>query len=143
MAHEQVISALGEWRGRGGPLFERLTVALMRAAQQGALPGGGELPPERTLAADLGVSRATVVAAYRELRERGLAVTRHGSGTVMRNVLPSAGGAPSPALAGLLARADVVAPVIDLSVGAPELDDVVAGLTVAGADLARHATGHG
>jgi DNA-binding transcriptional MocR family regulator len=137
------MAALGDWRSARGPRFRRLADALTRATEQGAVPPGGELPAERVLAAELDVSRATVVAAYRELRERGLAVTRHGSGTVMRNVLPSAGGASAPALAGLLARVDAVAPVIDLSVGAPELDDVVAGLTLSGAELARHATGHG
>jgi DNA-binding transcriptional MocR family regulator len=140
---ERLIAALGDWRSGRGPLFGRLAEALTRATEQGAVPPGGELPAERMLAGELGVSRATVVAAYRELRERGLAVTRHGSGTLMRNVLPSAGGASSPALAGLLARAGVVAPVIDLSVGAPELDDVVARLTLHGAELARHVTGHG
>jgi DNA-binding transcriptional MocR family regulator len=140
---ERLIAALGDWRAGRGPLFGRLADALARAAQQGALPTGGELPAERPLAAELAVSRATVVAAYRELRERGLAVTRHGSGTVMRNALPSARGASSPALAGLLARTDVSAPVIDLSVGAPELDEVVEGLVVGGDALPRHAPGHG
>ena len=144
MAYEAVLAALGDWRGGGGgPLFERLTIALVRAAQQGALPGGGELPPERVLAAELGVSRATVAAAYRELRERGLAVTRHGSGTVIRSVLPPPGGASSPALAGLLARASLSAPVIDLSVGAPDLDNLVAGLAPNGADLAGQVDRHG
>jgi DNA-binding transcriptional MocR family regulator len=140
---ERLTAALGEWRSGRGPLFGRLADALTRAAEQGAVPPGGELPAERVLADELGVSRATVVAAYRELRERGLATTRHGSGTVMRNVLPAVGGASSPALAGLLARGGAVAPVIDLSLGAPELDDVIVSLTVTGAEVARHAAGHG
>lgn len=140
---ERLIAALGDWRARRGPLFERLADALVRASEQAALPPGGELPAERALARELRVSRTTVVAAYRELRERGLAATRHGSGTVMRNALPSPSGASSPALAGLLARADDAPPLIDLSVGAPELDDLVDGLTVSGEDLARHAAGHG
>jgi DNA-binding transcriptional MocR family regulator len=140
---ERLIAALGEWRSGRGPLFDRLAEALTRATEQGAVPPGGELPAERVLAGELGVSRATVVAAYRELRERGLAVTRHGSGTLMRNVLPSAAGASAPAVAGLLARADSAAPLIDLSVGAPELDDVVARLTLYGTELRRYASGHG
>ena len=143
MVYEQVISALGEWRSGRGPLFERLTAALTRAAQQGGLPAGGELPSERVLAAELGVSRATVAAAYRELRERGLAVTRHGSGTVIRSVMPPPGGASSPALAGLLARANEATPVIDLSVGAPDFDELVAGLELSGTTLGRHVEGHG
>jgi DNA-binding transcriptional MocR family regulator len=140
---ESLVAALGEWRAGRGPLFGRLADALGRATEQGALPAGGELPAERVLARELTVSRATVVAAYRELRERGLAVTRHGSGTVIRNALPPAAVASSPALAGLLARADFAAPLIDLSVGAPEFDEVVEGLTVSGANLPRQARGHG
>ncbi|MFI5038648.1 MAG: PLP-dependent aminotransferase family protein [Solirubrobacterales bacterium] len=140
---ERLVAGLGEWRSGRGPLFVRLADALVGATNRAALPPLGELPAERVLAAELGVSRSTVVAAYRDLRERGLAVTRHGSGTVMRNALPAAAGASSPALAGLLARTDTDAPLIDLSVGAPELDDVVEGVTVSGAALARHASGHG
>lgn len=139
---EQLISALGDWRRGRGPLFERLTEALARAAAQGAV-AGGRLPSERALAAQLGISRATVVAAYRELRERGLAVTRHGSGTVVRSSAPAPAGASSPALAGLLARYPEAAPVIDLSVGAPDLDEVVSGLTLSGAELQANAGGHG
>ena len=121
----------------------RLADALVRGGEQASLPVGGELPAERALARELDVSRTTVVAAYRELRDRGLAATRHGSGTVMRNALPAHSGASSPALAGLLARADRATPLIDLSVGAPELDDLVERITVSGGDLARHAPGHG
>jgi DNA-binding transcriptional MocR family regulator len=140
---EPLAAALGDWRARRGPLRVRLADALTRATEQGALPAGGDLPAERALAGALGVSRTTVVAAYRELRERGLAVTRHGSGTMMRIALPSAGGTSSPAVAGLLARAGVATPVIDLSVGAPELDDVVTRLKLSGEGLAHHASGHG
>ena len=140
---ERLVAGLGEWRSGRGPLFVRLADALVAATNRAALPPGGELPAERVLAAELGVSRTTVVAAYRDLRERGLAVTRHGSGTVMRNAMPAAAGASSPALAGLLARTNADAPLIDLSVGAPEFDDVVEGVTVSGAALPRHASGHG
>ncbi|MGZ4254283.1 MAG: aminotransferase-like domain-containing protein [Solirubrobacteraceae bacterium] len=140
---ERLVAGLGEWHSGRGPLFERLADGIVQATNGAALPSGGELPAERALAAELGVSRATVVAAYRELRERGLAVTRHGSGTVMRNAVPIAAGASSPALAGLLARRATDAPLIDLSVGAPELDDAVEGLTVSGSELPRHANGHG
>src|SRR3954471_6519982 len=140
---ERLAGALGDWRAGGGRLRVRVPDALARATEQGALPAGGDLPGERGLAGALAVSRTTVVAAYRELRDRGLAMTRHGSGTMMRIALPSAAGASSPAVAGLLARARVATPVIDLSVGAPELDDVVTGLTVSGVGLGHHASGHG
>ena len=140
---EQLIAALGDWRAGRGPLFARLADALARASERAASPAGATLPAERVLAAELGVSRTTVVAAYRELRERGLAATRHGSGTVLRNAVAGPAGASSPALAGLLARADASAPVIDLWWGAPELDGVVEGLGLDGAGLARHAPGNG
>ena len=132
---ERLVAALGQWRSGRGPLFERLVSALVRASEQAALPAGGQLPAERVLARELEVSRSTVVAAYRELRERGVAVTRHGSGTVMRNVTPAAAGASAPAVAALLARSDLSAPLIDLSVGGPDFDDLVRDLTVSGSAL--------
>jgi DNA-binding transcriptional MocR family regulator len=140
---ERLVAALGQWRVGRGPLFERLASALIRASDQAELPAGGALPAERVLARELEVSRSTVVAAYRELREHGVAVTRHGSGTAMRNVMPAAAGASSPAVAALLARADVSTPLIDLSVGAPDFDDLVKGLTVSGSALPPRARGHG
>ena len=42
---------------------------------------GSRLPPERTLAAQLGVHRSTVALAYDELRALGLVRRRQGSGT--------------------------------------------------------------
>jgi DNA-binding transcriptional MocR family regulator len=140
---QRLVAALGDWRTGSGPLFSRLARALTRAAEQGALPGSGELPAERALAGELGVSRATVAAAYRELRERGVAVTRHGSGTVMRNALPPAGGAVNPALAGLLGRGRGEEPVIDLAVGSPDLDEVVRRLSLSGAALEGRVERHG
>lgn len=140
---ERLVAALGPWRAGRGPLFERLAAAIVRAGEQAALPPGGELPAERVLARELEVSRSTVVAAYRELRERGVAVTRHGSGTVMRNVTAAAAGASSPAVAALLARGDFSAPLIDLSVGAPDFDDLVRDLTLSGSALPARARGHG
>ncbi|WP_165491987.1 PLP-dependent aminotransferase family protein [Egibacter rhizosphaerae] len=86
---EQVARRLGEWRDEGGPLYEALASAVARAIEEGVLPPGGQLPAERRLAGELHVSRGTVVAAYEELRGRGLVETRHGSGTVVR-----AGGSP-------------------------------------------------
>ncbi|TFH71909.1 aminotransferase class I/II-fold pyridoxal phosphate-dependent enzyme [Cellulomonas sp. HD19AZ1] len=47
----------------------------------GALAPGDPLPPVRTLAAQLGVNRNTVVAAYRQLAQAGAVVTRGRAGT--------------------------------------------------------------
>ncbi len=58
----------------GRPLYLRLAERL--AASVAA--GEGELPPARALAAGLGLNRATVTAAYRELARQGLVVLRPG-----------------------------------------------------------------
>jgi GntR family transcriptional regulator len=47
----------------------------------GGLEVGAAIPPERRLAADLGVSRPTLRAAIEELVREGLLLRRHGSGT--------------------------------------------------------------
>jgi len=49
----------------------------------GDLPGGRRLPPERELAATLGVSRTTVVRAYDELRAEGWIERHVGRGTIV------------------------------------------------------------
>ncbi|GGK70344.1 GntR family transcriptional regulator [Sphaerisporangium melleum] len=76
-----VVPLLGDWAARPGPLYRSLAGALTRAVHDGALAPGDRLPAERRLARTLGVSRATVVAAYEELRGGGLLVSRQGSGT--------------------------------------------------------------
>ncbi|GIG60345.1 GntR family transcriptional regulator [Longispora fulva] len=80
----------------------------------GALPVGAPLPPIRGLAAELGVSPATVSSAYAALRQRGVVETAGRNGTRVRD-RPAVGG-----------RAGQVLPVpenvVDLSSGAPNLD---------------------
>ena len=138
---DSVAVTLGPWRARGGPLFVRLAAALAEAAQRGTLPAGGQLPAERALADVLGVSRGTVVSAYRELRERGLAETRHGSGTVIRAGLPP--GASWPALSDLLGGVGSSPEMIDLSFGVPALADVADLLEVNARGLASKVDWHG
>src|SRR6187200_445586 len=53
------------------PLFLRIAEALIRDIQQGRLAEGDRLPSTRQLAAQLGVNRNTVVAAWRELCAQG------------------------------------------------------------------------
>ncbi|KJL46303.1 putative HTH-type transcriptional regulator YdcR [Microbacterium hydrocarbonoxydans] len=50
---------------------------------RGALPPGTVLPPVRELAATLGINRNTAVAAYRQLAQAGLVVSRGRAGTVV------------------------------------------------------------
>lgn len=50
---------------------------------RGVLHAGSPLPPVRELAATLGVNRNTAVAAYRQLAQAGLVVSRGRAGTVV------------------------------------------------------------
>ena len=67
-----------------GPLYLRLTTALRDAVDRGEIAQGTVLPPERTLARELAVSRSTVVAAYDRLKVEGWLDSRQGSGTWVR-----------------------------------------------------------
>lgn len=58
--------------------------ALKESILSGSLPAGTSLPPERTLAATLGVNRLTLRAAIAQLTAAGLISARHGSGNVVR-----------------------------------------------------------
>src|SRR5215213_4025093 len=57
----------------------------------GALQPGDKLPPERSLASRLGVSRPTLREAVRGLVIMGLLETRHGAGTFVVRSAPSGG----------------------------------------------------
>ena len=63
------------------PLYGHLVSLLENAIASGELPSGSRLPPERTLAERLKISRTTVVSAYRELEARGLLRGYVGRGT--------------------------------------------------------------
>ncbi|HLT61637.1 MAG TPA: aminotransferase class I/II-fold pyridoxal phosphate-dependent enzyme, partial [Microlunatus sp.] len=67
-----------------GPLYQRLARALRAAIGSGRLPGGSALPPSRVLAAELGISRATVTEAYGQLTAEGYLTARSGSVTRVR-----------------------------------------------------------
>lgn len=66
---------------RPGPLHLRLRSAIRAAIRDGRLPLGAALPPSRTLAADLRVSRWTVTQAYGLLIAEGYLTGRTGSAT--------------------------------------------------------------
>jgi DNA-binding GntR family transcriptional regulator len=63
--------ALEGWRLGEGPLQRRLAAALASAVERHDLLPGTKLPPERVLAAQLGVARTTVSAAYELLEPEG------------------------------------------------------------------------
>lgn len=64
-----------------GPLHAQLTRALKGAILDGRYGEGARLPPSRALAAELGVSRNTVLTAYEQLRAEGFVSARIGSGS--------------------------------------------------------------
>jgi GntR family transcriptional regulator/MocR family aminotransferase len=64
-----------------GVLYAQLARALKRAILHGQLKPGAALPATRVLAAELGLSRNTVLTAYETLCAEQLAVARVGSGT--------------------------------------------------------------
>lgn len=72
---------LGRWSSGRGPLYVLLAGRMRQLIDDGDLPPGTLLPPDRTLASALAVGRTTVVAAYEQLSQDGRIVRRRGSGT--------------------------------------------------------------
>ncbi|MBQ1011871.1 aminotransferase class I/II-fold pyridoxal phosphate-dependent enzyme [Micromonospora sp. M51] len=97
-----------------GTTAVEISASIESGIRAGALPPGAALPPVRALAAQLGVSPATVARAYQELRQRGLLATAGRHGTRVR---------PRPPVA---ARRSALRPpplpgARDLSRGEPDL----------------------
>src|SRR5512145_2936173 len=88
------LGLLDGWQAAQKPLHDSLRAALQRAIEQGEIPPGQLLPPERKLAKHLGVSRTTVVAAFAALRRDGWVASRQGSGTWVQRQTTQDG--PSP-----------------------------------------------
>lgn len=143
-----------------GPLYRQLAETLKGAIDRGELALGTTLPPERTLARSLAVSRSTVVAAYDRLKTEGWLESRQGSGTwVRRPDEKDRGGVDAVSTARLIQSAERSVPsadsdrltgtsteaeTIDLSVaalaGSPTVSRVLASLTAADLDplLSHH-----
>ncbi|MEU7902430.1 PLP-dependent aminotransferase family protein [Actinoplanes sp. NPDC049118] len=81
----QLARLLGQWHSLPGrhrsPDYAALAGAIRGLLSDGRLPLGVRLPAERELAESLGVSRTTVTAAYRSLRETGHLTSRRGAGS--------------------------------------------------------------
>jgi len=73
--------ALGGWRTRE-PAYEALADGVRLLCLDNRLAARTTLPAERELAATLGLSRTTVAAAYRSLRDSGHIASLRGSGSV-------------------------------------------------------------
>lgn len=76
------------WLGRidrdGGPIYLAILNALSAAIVDGDLQAGEQLPPQRAVAAQLGVDFTTVTRAYAAARARGLVEGAVGRGTFVR-----------------------------------------------------------
>ncbi len=78
---DDLVDLLGRWASGRGPLYLLLAARFRALIDDGVLPSGEPLPPDRVLATRLAVGRGTVVAAYDLLQQEGRVVRRQGSGT--------------------------------------------------------------
>ncbi|MEW2389426.1 aminotransferase class I/II-fold pyridoxal phosphate-dependent enzyme [Streptomyces venezuelae] len=122
--------------GISGSTAKGITASVEQAVADGGLAPGAALPPVRRLADELGVSAGTVATAYKELRQRGIVVTRGRGGTVVAQapavgtrrppkappgVRDLAGGHPDPELLPVLLPPARVEPVNGSHRGSPRL----------------------
>ncbi|MFV2101108.1 PLP-dependent aminotransferase family protein [Micromonospora sp. LOL_024] len=81
----QLARLLGQWHAlpgrRRSPDYAALAGTVRGLLADGRLPLGVRLPAERDLAEALRISRTTVTAAYRELRDSGHLASRRGAGS--------------------------------------------------------------
>src|SRR5580704_13466916 len=97
-----------------GSTAREIAASAEAAIHHGGLDTGAALPTVRALAQRLGTSPATVNAAYRILRQRGLVIGEGRRGTRV---------APRPAIrTPMPARAGLTSGIRDLSVGLPDPD---------------------
>jgi GntR family transcriptional regulator / MocR family aminotransferase len=76
-------------RGSDVPLAQQLEREVVRAVRDGRLRPGQPVPSSREAADTLGLTRNTVVAAYRELAAQGWLVARPGGRTRVAEQLPT------------------------------------------------------
>lgn len=130
----QLARLLGQWHAlparRRSPDYIALAGAVRGLLTDGRLALGVRLPAERELAEALGISRTTVSAAYRELRESGHLSSRRGSGSW--TTLPDG---MRVAASGLWGPTSCDEPgIIDLSCAAPPAPKELANAARAAAD---------
>ncbi|MDR1125912.1 MAG: PLP-dependent aminotransferase family protein [Deltaproteobacteria bacterium] len=80
-ADQQDGGAAGVRGGARLPRYKQLIRLVEDLLEKGRLASGQRLPPERELAARLGLNRSTVIRALDELAERGVLIRKKGSGT--------------------------------------------------------------
>ena len=116
-----------------GPLYLAIADALSADIASGRLESGFRLPPQRTLADQLGIDFTTVSRAYAEARKRGLIEGRVGQGTYVRARRPAG---PAPVVSGIIDMSMNLPPRFDDAELAARMWDAMSGLeTAAGLDL--------
>jgi GntR family transcriptional regulator/MocR family aminotransferase len=96
------------------PIYQQLEHALRTAVREGRLAAGVRLPSSRAMAAELGISRGVVTAAYEQLAAEGFLETRQGAPVRVASGVRA--HPPRPAGPSLLAKY-----AYDLSPGVPDL----------------------
>lgn len=99
------------------PAYSWLAEGIRQLVSNGRVLHGTMLPSERELVSELGMSRTTVTRAYQELRERGFAEAKQGSGTRIRIPGGDIGGGSEPLAVGI--QETLPSGGIDLTCGAP------------------------
>src|ERR1700744_6584489 len=82
--------------GDPGPIYLQIATRLRSAIATGALSSGTRLPSARTLSAQLGVARGSVVVAYDLLAGEGAIEPRGADGTIISAQLNGLAKPPAP-----------------------------------------------
>lgn len=98
-------------REKGEPLYLQIRNQIRDLIFSGDLPAGTRLPPERDLAASLGVNRTTVSNAYHELTADGLVEGQVGRGTFVCSLPSAIGSYPEDFLPRPLPWSEYFAPI--------------------------------
>ncbi|MFW6691056.1 PLP-dependent aminotransferase family protein [Streptomyces sp. MAR4 CNX-425] len=109
---EDLLIELDRDRTRAEPLHRQIAASIRESVRAGRLRHGASLPPSRTLATGLGVSRGVVVEAYQQLTAEGYLTSRAGGYT---QVALEPDAAPAPPATPAPERA--AAPAVDFGYG--------------------------
>jgi GntR family transcriptional regulator len=123
--------------GSGVPTYRQLVQQVEHALRLGYLKPGDQLPTVKGTVAALAINPNTVLKAYRELEQRGLATGRPGQGTFVQSALSQV---PLPELAGL--RRTLLSWLSTADAAGLDEDGVVALFTTALRDFRARPTDH-
>ena len=84
-------------RNSSKPLYAQIRDTLRQAVESGDIGPGDQLPTVAALAADAGVTQATIRRAYDDLVKAGIVTRQVGRGTFVREAEGTAGPQPAPA----------------------------------------------